>query len=129
MAVLRLSRKIPPHTCNTAYAPFKPSDSEQRLPPLSYRGCWHRVSRGLFSRYRHRGYLFDIPFSSRVKVVYDPKAFFPHAALLRQGFPHCAIFLTAASRRSLARISVPVWLVVLSDQRPVVALVGLYPTN
>ena len=62
-------------------------------------------------------------------MVYDPKAFFPHAALLRQGFPHCAIFLTAASRRSLARISVPVWLVVLSDQRPVVALVGLYPTN
>ena len=24
---------------------FKPSDSEQRLPPSSYRGCWHEVSR------------------------------------------------------------------------------------
>ncbi len=30
----------------TAYAPFMPSDSEQRLPPSYYRGCWHEVSRG-----------------------------------------------------------------------------------
>ena len=36
---------------------------------------------------------------------------------------------TAASRRSLDRVSVPVWLVVLSDQLLIVALVGLYPTN
>ncbi len=61
--------------------------------------------------------------------LYDPKAFFTHAALLRQGFPHCAKFLTAASRRSLARVSVPVWLIILSDQLPIVALVGRYPTN
>ena len=62
-------------------------------------------------------------------MVYDPKAFFPHAASLRQAFAHCGKFLTAASRRSLGRVSVPVWLVVLSDQLPVVALVGRYPTN
>ena len=61
--------------------------------------------------------------------VYDPKAFVLHAASLRQGFPHCAIFLTAASRRSLARISVPVWLVILSDQLPIDALVSRYLTN
>ncbi len=61
--------------------------------------------------------------------LYDPKAFFTHAALLRQGFPHCAKFLTAASRRSLDRVSVPVWLIVLSDQLAIVALVGLYPAN
>ncbi len=30
----------------SAYVLFKPSDSEQRLPPSSYRGCWHEVSRG-----------------------------------------------------------------------------------
>ncbi len=53
----------------------------------------------------------------------------PHAASLRQAFAHCAIFLTAASRRSLARVAVPVWLIVLSDQLPVKALVGRYPTN
>ena len=52
-AILGLSPKIPPQTCTTTYAPFKPSDSEQRSPPLSYRGCWHRVSRGLFAGYRH----------------------------------------------------------------------------
>ena len=61
--------------------------------------------------------------------LYDPKAFFTHAALLRQGFPHCAIFLTAASRRSLVRVSVPVWRIILSDQLAIVALVGRYPTN
>ncbi len=62
-------------------------------------------------------------------VLYDPKAFITHAALLRQGFPHCAIFPTAASRRSLGRVSVPVWLIILSDQLTIVGLVGLYPTN
>ncbi len=61
--------------------------------------------------------------------LYDPKAFITRAALLRQGFPHCAKFLTAASRRSLDRVSVPVWLIILSDQLPIVALVGHYPTN
>jgi hypothetical protein len=55
--------------------------------------------------------------------------FILHAALLRQTFVHCAIFLTAASRRSLGRISVPVWLIILSDQLPIVALVSRYLTN
>ncbi len=54
-------------------------------------------------------------FSSHLTELYDPKAFITHAALLRQGFPHCAKFLTAASRRSLDRVSVPVWLIILSD--------------
>ncbi len=36
---------------------------------------------------------------------------------------------TAASRRSLDRVSVPVWLIILSDQLPIVALVSLYLTN
>ncbi len=30
-----------------------PNNSEQRLPPSYYRGCWHEVSRGFFFRYRH----------------------------------------------------------------------------
>ena len=49
--------------------------------------------------------------------------------LLDQGFPHCPIFPTAASRRSLDRVSVPVWLIILSDQLPIVALVSRYLTN
>ena len=60
---------------------------------------------------------------------YTPQSFFNHAALLRQAFAHCAKFLTAASRRSLGRISVPVWLIILSNQLLIIALVGLYPTN
>ena len=67
--------------------------------------------------------------SSLPTVLYDPKAFITHAAWLRQGFPHCAIFPTAASRRSLDRVSVPVWLIILSDQLPIVPLVGHYPAN
>ena len=68
-------------------------------------------------------------FSSLPTVLYNPRAFVTHAALLRQAFAHCAKFPTAASRRSLDRVSVPVWLIILSDQLPIVALVGLYPTN
>jgi hypothetical protein len=67
--------------------------------------------------------------SSQRKEVYNPRAFLPHAVLLRQAFAHCGKFPTAASRRSLGRVSVPVWLVILSDQLPIVALVGSYPTN
>ncbi len=64
-----------------------------------------------------------------LKVLYNPQAFFTHAALLDQAFAHCPIFPTAASRRSLGRVSVPVWLAILSDQLPIVALVSLYLTN
>ncbi len=67
--------------------------------------------------------------SSRATVVYTPKSFIPHAASLRQTFVHCAIFPTAASRRSLGRVAVPMWLAILSDQLPVVALVRRYRTN
>ncbi len=67
--------------------------------------------------------------SSQLKVLHNPKAFFTHAAWLRQAFAHCAIFPTAASRRSLDRVSVPVWLIILSDQLRIVALVSLYLTN
>ena len=48
---------------------------------------------------------------------------------LHQAFAHCAIFPAAASRRSLDRVSVPVWLIVLSDQLPVFGLVSRYLTN
>ena len=61
--------------------------------------------------------------------VYEPKPFIPHAASLHQAFAHCEKFSTAATRRCLDRVSVPVWLVVLSDQLPVIALVSHYLTN
>ena len=68
----------------------------------------------------------SIYFSHRTEV-YNPKTFILHAALLGQSFLHCPIFLTAASRRSLDRISVPVWPFILSDRLLIAVLVGHYP--
>eukprot|EP00689_Sawyeria_marylandensis_P003512 EC825913.1.p1 GENE.EC825913.1~~EC825913.1.p1 ORF type:complete len:82 (-),score=11.14 EC825913.1:432-677(-) len=59
----------------------------------------------------------------------QPEGFFTHAAWLDQGCPHCPKFPTAASRRSLGRVSVPVWQIILSDLLRIVALVSLYLTN
>ena len=73
--------------------------------------------------------LLTLGFSFPIKVLYNPQAFFTHAALLHQACAHCAIFPTAASRRSLGRVSVPVWLIILSDQLTIFGLVGHYPTN
>ena len=61
--------------------------------------------------------------------LYTPKSVFNHAALLRQGFPHCAKFPTAASRRSLGRISVPVLVITLSSHLLIAVLVSHYLTN
>ncbi len=68
-------------------------------------------------------------FSSCAKGLYNPKAFIVHAASLRQAFAHCGRFSTAASRRSLGSVSVPVWPDTLSGRLPIVTLVGRYPTN
>ena len=59
----------------------------------------------------------------------QPEGLHPHAALLRQAFAHCARFPTAASRRSLDRVSVPVWPAILSDRLPIIALVSRYLAN
>ena len=67
--------------------------------------------------------------SSPPKGLYNPQAVFTHAALLDQACAHCPIFATAASRKSLGRVSVPVWLIILSDQLRIVALVSFYLTN
>ena len=68
-------------------------------------------------------------FSSLPKVLYNPKAVIAHAAWLDQAFAHCPIFPTAAFRRSPGRVSVPMWLVILSNQLRIVALVSFYLTN
>ena len=70
----------------------------------------------------------SLPSSHRTEV-YEPKPFFPHAALLGQAFAHCPIFPTAASRRSLDRLSVPMWPITLSGRLPIIGLVGRYPSN
>ncbi len=108
-ALPRLSRGLSHLTCRAAYTRFTPSDSEQRLHPPYYRGCWHGVSRCFLETYRQAlKVLFPRVVRPSPTELYDPKAFITHAASLRQAFAHCAIFPTAASRRSLDRVSVPV---------------------
>ncbi len=124
-----LSPGLSLQTDQAACAPFMPSNSEQRLQPPYYRGCWHGVSRCLFLRYRQGEVITYFTCSSLRKGVYDPKAFILHAAWLRQAFAHCAIFPTAATRRCLDRVSVPVWPINLSARLPIVALVSFYLTN
>ena len=67
--------------------------------------------------------------SSHLTELYNPKTFIVHAASLDQTCVHCPRFLTAASRRSLGRISVPMWPFTLSGRLLIVALVGRYPAN
>jgi hypothetical protein len=120
-----LSRGISPRTRRAAYAPFKPSDSEQRSLGSSYRGCWHELSPSFL-----QGWIK--PLAGRFSPstgLYNPKAFVAHAASLGQGCPHCRRSSTAATRRCLASVSVPVARVVLSHPLGISPLVGRYPAN
>ena len=99
------------------------------MPPTYYRGCWHVVSRDFLVKYRQPRTISCPWYSSFTTELYDPKAFITHAALLGQTFVHCRKFLTAASRRSLGRVSVPMWPFILSDRLCIIALVGRYLTN
>ena len=67
--------------------------------------------------------------SSPPTALYNPKAFIAHAASLGQACAHCRRSSTAASRRSLASVPVPVARVVLSHPLGILALVGRHPAN
>ncbi len=64
-ARLWLSQRISQAACGTAYAPFMPSESEQRLPPSSYRSCWHEVSCGFLPILRQPGVVTSPVFVNR----------------------------------------------------------------
>ncbi len=87
-------------------------------------GCWHELSLCFLC-----GSVNTEVISSPLTAVYNPKAFIPHAASLRQAFAHCGRFSTAATRRCLGSVSVPVRRAMLSHPLPIFALVGRYPTN
>ena len=94
------------------------------ITPLHQLFRVHRVSNLLFS-----AYIQTLRSYSAAKAVYTPKGFFLHAASLGQAFAHCPIFLTAASRRSVDSVAVPLRRAVLSNPLSVIALVGRYPAN
>ncbi len=99
------------------------------MHPPYYRSCWHGVSRCFFTWYAQIDRLFIYLSCSQAKELYNPKAFIIHTASLRQAFAHCERFSTAASRRSLGSISVPMLAVNLSIRLDVIALVSHYLTN
>ena len=119
LGIPRLQRGGLPHSDTRGSMGMCPS-------PRIFAAC--RVS-SLFLRYRQTDGISSTGCSSLRKELYDPKAFVTHAAWLRQAFAHCAIFPTAAIRRCLDRISVPVWPINLSVRLPIEALVGHYLTN
>ena len=128
-AVPELSSGISHQTWQTAYMPFTPNNSEQCSQLTCYRGCWHVISRCLFMYYSHHTVIPYDTYSSYTKGFYNLPAFIIHAVSLRQTFVHCGIFLAAASRRSLGRISVPMCPITLSGRINVIALVSRYLTN
>ena len=69
----RLSPGLSRLTSGAAYAPFTPSDSEQRSLPPYYRGCWHGVSRSFLLGYRQsHGLLthrFFFPWKSSLRRI------------------------------------------------------------
>lgn len=53
-------------------------------------------------------------------------AFLTNAILLDPAFAYCPIFPTAG--KSLGLISVPMWLIILSNQLKIIGMVSFYPT-
>ncbi len=128
-ALLLLSRRISHLTYPTAYTPFTPNNSEQRLHPPYYRGCWHGVSRCFLQWYRQMTMVlalsrfFPLDRALRPEGLHHPRGVAASGFPPLRKIPHCCL------PRSLDRVSVPVWLAILSDQLTIAALVGRYPTN
>ncbi len=128
-AVPELSSGISHTACLTAYTPFMPSESEQRLPPSYYRSCWHEVSCGFLWVLCQQNRILVGPAFLNPDRSLQPEGLLPPRGVAPSGLRPLRRFSTAASRRSLASVSVPVWPANLSVRLPVYALVRRYRTN
>src|SRR5256886_512071 len=92
-AVSGLSPEISLPTCHTAYEPFTPSNSEQRWPPTSYRGCWHVVSRGFFYWYRHPSCEVFVPVERglHTEMLHPPRGVAASGFRPLRKIPHCCL--------------------------------------
>ena len=95
-ALSGLSPEISRSTHMASYAPFTPSKSEQRSPPLYYRGCWHRVSRGFLF-----GFLLKY---HRPPPLFTAGSFFPHDRSLRAEALHPPRSVASSGLRPLRMI-------------------------
>ena len=95
LAPQQLSCCLSPLTYKTAYAPFKPNKSGQRLHPTYYRGCWHVVSRCLFIWYLQFAHAWT--FYPQIKAVYNPEGRLPARGMAGSGshpltnIPYCCL--------------------------------------
>ena len=64
-ALPELSSGLSLLTYRAAYTRFTPNNSEQRLDPSSYRGCWHEVSRSFLLWYNHLLFPREQSFTTR----------------------------------------------------------------
>nr|GEW68735.1 hypothetical protein [Tanacetum cinerariifolium] len=87
--------------------------------PLSYRGCWHGVSRAFFLKSCHDRVLDERDLQAALH-------FFTHAILLDRAFAYCPGVPTAALHGSLGRVLVSVWVIIRKDQ---LSIIGLIPEN
>ena len=85
----RLSLEISHLTCQAAYELFTPNESGQRSPPTYYRGCWHVVSRGFFSRYRLL--LVPVERSLRAEALHPPRGVAASGFPPLRKIPHCCL--------------------------------------
>ncbi|WOG81005.1 hypothetical protein DCAR_0100150 [Daucus carota subsp. sativus] len=99
------------HVCGPAH--------KEHLPPPSYRGCWHGVSRGFFLESCHDRALDERGFTSGIALLHSRdiagSGFRPLSKI-----PHCC------PRGSPGRVSVPVWLIVRKDQLSIIGLYSLF---
>src|SRR4029453_1640965 len=96
-AIPELSSGLSHLTCLATYEPFTPSNSEQRLPPPYYRGCWHGVSRGFFSRDRQPrrvfppGEFLSVERSLRPEDLHPPRGVASSGLRPLRTIPHCCL--------------------------------------
>ena len=108
------------HRCSTQYLRISPLHWVFRYP-LHYSRCIvimaiPRLSPGISPLSYTSAYTPFTPSNSEQRSHPSYYRGCWHEVCRCFGSPHCPIFLTAASRRSLGRVSVPMWLIVLSDQ-------------
>ncbi len=86
-AVPWLSQGISHSTNQAACTPFTPSNSEQRLLPPYYRGCWHGVSRSFLLRYRQTDRVFTCLHFFPHDRALQPYGLHRPRGVARSGFP------------------------------------------
>ncbi len=96
-ALPRLSRGLSHMAYKTAYAPFTPSKSEQRLHPPYYRGCWHGVSRCFLWWYRQIPWILAMVHFFPPDRALQPEGLLHPRGVAASGFPplrnipHCCL--------------------------------------